>query len=364
MALHSKQFCELTGLQHDKAANTFYGTLQGYPVYLLFLPRKNTVIFRLSAKTPADDNAPALQPLANEWCTTHSGVSAISFKNRCLSAAVSLTPKNTEENLSAVTAALVAFAASQSLIPCCMSCGAESGYRMYLLDDSGVTVCDPCKPYVEQNIQQAADDAAAVRANPVGHIIGAVIGAAVVFFLTFIVLKASYLSVLTSFAGVLLGLYLMRKFGKKLTVPALVFCTVLCLIAGFAAPVLHFSEVIADFNTENAAQAQQVCDAYQSLEELIVSIPADEPLPEELGDIGKYKEMNEQARCILNHTDSQSCLKDMPELLKMDTYSDLKPELIKCLIITLISILACIVLFSVPMLKADQGVHTLRELSA
>ena len=47
MALHPQKFCEVTGLQYDKSANTFWGTLQGYPVFLAVVPRRDTVIFRL-----------------------------------------------------------------------------------------------------------------------------------------------------------------------------------------------------------------------------------------------------------------------------------------------------------------------------
>ena len=67
---------------------------------------------------------------------------------------------------------------------------------------------------------------------------------------------------------------------------------------------------------------------------------------------------------ILSHTDTISCLKDMPQLLKTETYSALKPELIKSLLFTVISILVCIIISAPSMLKADQGRHTLRELSA
>ena len=362
MAFKPKKFCELTGLQYDQSASAFWGILQGYPVFLTYIPRRNTIIFRLIAKTTSDETA--LQAQFTEWSQLHSGVSGLNHKDRCLSAMISLTPRKSEETLSATTAALISFAVSQALTPCCMSCGAESGFHMYMFDDGGVTVCDSCKPYVERQIREAAEVAAAVRANPIGHFTGAVIGAATVFLLTFFVLKLSYLSILTGFAGVLLGLFLMRKLGKKLTIPAIALCSMLCIIAGIGAPILHFAGTIADFNIENSAQAQQVCDAYNELNDLILMLPSDETLPEELGSMEEYKAANAQAQCILSHTDLKSCLSDMPELLKMETYSALKPELIKCLIMTLISIVGCIILTAIPMLRTDQGRHTLRELSA
>lgn len=364
MALNPTEFCGLTGLQYDKSARTFWGSLQGYPVFLTIVPRRDTVIFRTIAKTTSEDAAAVLNSQASAWCSEHAGVTGLAHKERCLSAAVSLTPKETAENLSAVTAALVSFAAAQGLIPCCMSCGTESGYRPYLLDAGGVTVCDACKPYVEQKIREAAEDAAAVKPNTIGLVIGAVLAAAAVFFLTYVVLKLSYLSMLTGYAGVLLGLFLMRKLGRKLTVPAVAACAVLCLIAGICAPMLHFAGTIAEFNTENSAQAQQVVDAYDQLEAIVQDASEETELPDDLADTTQYKDMRDRAQMILSHTDTMHCLKDMPQLLKTETYSALKPELIKCLLFTVISVLACILISAPSMLKADQGKHTLRELSA
>ena len=369
MALHPKKFTELSGLHFDKAANTYWGTLEGYPVFLTFVPRRDTVIFRLIGKTPADEISPDLQAQANAWCTSHAGVTGLAHRDRCLSAAVSLTPRNTDENLSALTAALVTFAATQGLIPCCMSCGAEYDYRSYLLDDGGVTVCDSCQPYVEQKLLEAQQDAAEVKANPAGLAAGALIGAAVVFFLTFFVLKLSYLSMLTGYAGVLLGLFLMRKLGRKLTTPAVIIFTVLCLAAGFAAPVAHFANLIAETNTENYDKAKQASDGYTELMALYDGLSEDQlaeldVMGEGTFDLDKYKEIYDNAQLIMNHTTTASCLKDMPKLLNNTYYSDAKPELIKCLLFAVLSVLAGAALTAPAMLKADQGKHTLRELPA
>lgn len=369
MALHPKKLCELTGLQYDKAANTYWGRLQGYPVFLTVVPRRDTVVFRLIAKAHAEEEAAELQSQANTWCTTHSGVTGLAYRDRSLAAAVSLTPKNTDDNLAATVGAIVSFAASQGMIPCCMSCGAEYGYRAYLLDDGGVTVCDSCKPYIEQKLLEAKQEAAEVRANPIGLAAGALIGAAAVFVLTFFVLKLSYLSMLTGYAGVLLGLFLMRKLGKKLTVPAVIVCAVLCLIAGFAAPVLEFANTLASTNAENADSAQKACDSYQELLDMYNGLSEEQltqldELGEDTFSMDKYEKIYTQAKMIIDHTTTASCLKDMPQLLSTDYYKSVKPELIKCILFALLSVLAGILLTAPPMLRADQGKHTLRELPA
>lgn len=367
MALHPKKFAELSGLQYDKAGNTFWGTLQGYPVFLTVVPRRDTVIFRLIAKTPSDEVSADLQAQANAWCTSHAGVTGLAHRDRCLAAAVSLTPRNTDENLSALTAALVSFAASQGLIACCMSCGAEYGYRSYLLDDGGVTVCDSCKPYLEQKMLEAQEEAADVRANPAGLIAGALIGALAVFLLTYFVLKMSYLSMLTGYAGVLLGLFLMRKLGKKLTTPAVVIFTVLCLIAGVAAPVTHFANLFATTNHENYDKAMQEVTGYQTLEDMYSELSEEDlakldEMGEDKFDMEKYKQYYENAKLITEHTTTGSCIKDLPKLLNSEYYSAAKPEFIKCLLFALLSVLAGVLLTAPAMLRADQGKHTLREL--
>ena len=369
MALHPKKFCELTGLRFDKSANTCWGSLQGYPVFLTIVPRRDTVVFRLTAKAPTEEAAAELQPQANTWSTTHSGVTGLAYRERCLTAAVSLTPKETDENLAATVGALVTFASSQGMIPCCMSCGAEYGYRSYLLDDGGVTVCDSCKPYIEQKMIEAQQEAAEVKANPFGLFLGALIGAAAVFLLTYFVLKLSYLSMLTGYAGVLLGLYLMRKLGKKLTVPAVVFCGVLCLIAGFTAPVLDYSNMIAQTNAENYDKAKQACDGYQELLAMYEDLSGEQlakldEMGEDQFDMKKYEKIYEQAKLVTEHTTTASCLKDFPKLLNSDYYKAIKPELIKCILFAVISVIAGILLTAPAMLRADQGKHTLRELPA
>ena len=367
MSLHPQSLCELTSLHYEKSDNTYWGSLQGYPVFLTVVPRRDTVVFRLIAKVPSADAANALPAQASAWSTEHTGVTGLVHKDRCLSAVVSLTPKKTEENLSAVTAALVSFAAAQGLIPCCMSCGTETGYRPYLLDQGGVTVCDACKPHLEEKIREAEATAAAAKPNNIGLIAGIIISAAAVFLLTFFVLKLCYLSMLTGYAGVLLGLFVMRKLGRKLTKPAVIACTVLCLLAGFAAPILHFAALFAETNQQNYDKAKQACDSYLALTEMYDQLTEEERAELDAAngiDAGQYQEIYENAKLITDHTTTASCLKAMPKLLNSSYYSAAKPELIKHLLFTMLSVLACIALTAPPMLRADHGRHTLRELSS
>ncbi len=360
MSLKPTSFTQRTGLMYDKASSTFWGNLHGYPVFLTVNSRQNSALFRLSAKAP---DAAALRTQISEWSMAHTGVSGLNYQPHCLAAMISLTPRNTEENLSALITELVSFAASQGMVPCCMSCGSEYGYQMYLLDDDGIAICDDCKPNLEQQLRDAVTDAASVRANPLGQLIGAIIGAVTVFLLTYFVLKLHYLSFLTAFAGTLLGIFLIRKLGKKLTIPASAIFAVLCITAGVSATMLHFADVIAEFNVGESADAQKVCDAYEELSAILSTLPPDEPIPEEIGDLNELKAVYDRANCILAHTDAKSCLTDMSELLKMETYSAINPELVKCLVTTLLSILLCIIFSVIPTLKADKGIHTLRGLS-
>ena len=368
MSLHTNQFTAMSGLRFDKQSQTYWGNPSGYPVFVTVQPRRDSVIFRLIGKLRDESQNTAMQGAVTEFTASHTGISGMIYENRCLACAVSLTPRDTESALLMRIEELVHFAMEMGLVPCCMSCGTESGYRSYLLDDGGVTVCDNCKPYVESKLQEALEEKAAVRTNWFGIIIGALAGAVCVFFLSYFILQMSYLSFLTGVAGVLIGFALMKKLGKKVTIPAAILCGVLCLIAGIAAPVFETAKELQEYNMDNQVTAQRIVSSYEELRDTLADmtdeeIKAAEEYTGESLDLTPMKSRYEDAKMILAHTSYQPCLKDLKKMLDMDLYNDAKGELIKCMLILALSVVIGTLLIAPGVLKADSGVHTLRELT-
>lgn len=211
------------------------------------------------------------------------------------------------------------------------------------------------------------EEMAAAPTNVGGMLLGALLGAAAVFILTFFVLKLSYLSFLTGYVGLFIGFYLMKQLGKKITAAGAVLCTVLCLAAGLAAPLLHFAMTMAENNQDNLQTATEICDSYLELTELLDGFTDEEraALEEITGetlDMEEYKARYEEAKIIRDNLTVTDCLHNFKALLETDVYIDLKPEIIKCILFAVLSILAGAAITAPPLLRESKGIHTLREL--
>ena len=365
MGINRNEFTALTGLNYDQRAKCFWGSPQGYPVYVSVIPNRDAVTFRLIAKSDSLSDS-QIQSAVQKLTQSLTGISGAAYRDRCISAVISLTPKDTESALAMHVSELVQFARQFSLIPCCMSCGAETGFSSYLLDDGGVTLCASCKPFLERKIQDAQEEHAAVRTNWPGIIAGALAGALVVFLVTYFMLKFHSLAVLTGIAGLLLGFFLMKHLGKKITLPAVLICSLLCLTAGVTAPVLELAGEISQHNHDNQATARQIITSYESLQESLSGLTAAEikMIEEEYGeslDLSKVEQNYNNAKVVVSHLETSECIRDFRMLLDMNLYSDLKTSLWQSVLTALLSIVVGTLLMAPAAIRADKGVHTLRE---
>lgn len=370
MAIHPNEFCMQTGLMYDVKSRTFWGTLSNFSVFLQIVPRRDSMIFRLIAKPPQESDASAIRAALDAWQASHSGVSGIQYQDRTLATVISAAAKDTDAAAAALITELVMLADRLGLIPCCMSCGAEYGYRPYLLDNGGVAVCDMCRPHLEQQIEDVRTASEEQRPNYLGMIFGAVLGALIVLGLTYAVLDMHYLSALTGYAGLLIGLLTMKKLGKKLTLPGVLICTVLCAAAGCFATVLHFSNLIAEYNQENEKLATDTCVAYLDLKDVLDEATAEERqlyeayAAESGTSLKELEERYEQSLIIRKYQTGGECFSDFFELIDYDVYSSVKPELVKCILYVLISVIGGAAATAPKLLIESNGIHTLRELSA
>lgn len=370
MSFQTAYFSELSGLSYDKNEHLFWGMHEEYQVYLSYLPRRNVLVFTLSGKLPPEADEQETGAMLRTWYTARPGITALTHQRGRLTCTISVAARNSESEAYARVRELTSLAAELGLIPCCTCCGAEGIHTPYILDGSGETVCSGCRSAVEYKIAEAEMNASRERPNTAGIVIGAVIGGFSVLLLTLLGLQLGRISVLTAFAGLLLGFLAMRKFGKKLTLRAAVLCSALCLIAGCSALWIHFPNEIAKYNQENKAKAEEILSARKALETTLDSFSG---LLGEYGDLLTPEAMDidweeVEANCalanvILEHQSVGSCRRDFDTLTKMEHYRSVRSDLYDCIIWTVISVLAGTVVIARPMLKIDSGKHTFKALA-
>ena len=360
MGFHKNEFAARTALTYDKASSTFCGTKDGFAVFVRYQARQGVLIFVLYGKAEegADFNAQLEQ-----WRYGRQGISALNYGKNCLSCMVSIPAKNADTETVGSFEALIELAHTLGLTPCCMACGTEYGFVPYLLDDTGVSLCPACRAATEERIGAVREEKQAERSSPAGIGLSVFIGAAMVAGLTYLVLRMGYVTYLVGYAGVLTMFLLMRKFGKKITLPAAAAGTVICLLFAAATPVFSFAQDIAAFNRENAGEAQKYCDSYEEIDRL--SDEEKQALSELDGvqlDFPRMKAQYETCQLMLSHQDTASCFRDMSTLLNRETYSSAKSELIKSILWGVVSILIGAILTAPRLLHESSGKHELREI--
>lgn len=368
MGLHVDRFCEQTGLAYDKKSHTFWGKMHGYPVFLQNIPRRNSIAFRLIADMPAERIDNAFKERLEQYRMKHPGLAVLRYHDRCLNGVFSLAAKDTDNEAASAAACLTALAADEKMTPSCMSCGKPSEWSPYLLDGDGVTVCPYCRALLEQRIREAQEKKEKEPYSHAGIVLGAALGAVILFLVTFFVLKLSTLSVLLSYAGVALSFFLMVRFGKKLTVPAVVLGAALCLLAGVSASVLHYAENVAQNNRDNQKAAQQLADeadelltAFEDLtEEEKEYVLADENSPL---DVAFFREQKKTGTTILENQTLSDCLMHLPAILRLKVYQSDRTSLFRELVMTLITVLISTFITAPRMLAVSSGKHTLQELT-
>ena len=366
MGFRANDFASSVGLQYDKSAHTFWGDLAGYPVLIRDLSLRNTLLFQLTAKPAAEEPR---QSVLEAWQMSRSGVSNLEYANNRLSCVLSIPKKEPYENLARTIAELVALARDHQLTACCAGCGAEYGYEPVLLDESPATLCAACQSRVRDNMDQLEADAAEIRPNITGNAVGIVLGTVVVFVLTWVVLKMGYLSYLTGYAGLLVGLMLMKKLGKKVTLPAGIIAIVLCIAAACAATLHSFSAEFAEFNQENLSNAEDYCKSYEEAQESLLGMDDDEisALEKETGEnytvmLNKMRSRYETCKLIRDNQTTGDCFRSFKTLLNNEAYKSAKPEFVKSIIWAFATIILGGAVTLPSILRESKGKHTLRVL--
>ena len=360
MSFHPNLFSEQTGLQYDKPSMNFWGTQSGFPVFVRYIPGRSSLVFLLYGKQPGadgiaeDSSEIQIMEQLNEWRMSRSGISALTYKKNCLSCIIALSAKDTDLNAINNFDAMVKLAAQLMLVPCCMSCGTQFGFSQYVLDDTGVSLCSSCAQETAGRLGQVQLEKQAEPVSHMGSAIGLVIGAVFLFAITFV--------------GALVSLLLIKKLGRKITLLWGAIAVAVRLAVAVAVPVVEFASDIASFNQDERADAEEYCNSYdQFYEELATSELGTEEIQSQLQSLGfdeaKMKQNYERCKMVLNHQTTASCVADLTDLLKTETYKSVKGELIKCILWGVLSIIVGTAI-TLPRLNTEaSGKHTFRELT-
>ena len=364
MGFNNQKFAAATGLFFDKANQIFHGEISGYPVYCKMITgRMQSMTVRLHGKAEEPD---VVASALEAWRMGQTGVTQITYRNNEMITVLGIPARSTVDTLANIVFEMVRMAQHYYLRPCCMSCGREDMYSHYVLDGEGCTLCESCRMSTQENMEHIAMEKSSEPVNLLGTMLGLVIGAAVLFGVTFLILKMGYVTYLTGYLGALVTLLLMKKFGGRLTYPTAAIAVVVCLLVAAFTPPLEIAGDIAAFNQENRVKAQEFMDAYKNYKDVMAQATSEEAeeVSAALGVSNKELEQrNKEYRVLLDNQTTWECFRNLTKLTDYDMYEDVKGEIVKCMLWGVLSILIGCGVTLPAMLRESYGKHKLVRLS-
>lgn len=360
---NDKKFAEQTGLTFDSIEGLHQGTYAGYPVCVKHDYQKNYLVFDLYAK-PAENYDIDLSQWYERWQMEHTGISQISFTGKRLQARIAFSKGDQTADAIFLFAQLAESAAQHRLIPCCGSCGTEYGYEMYSFNGAGICLCPECSEKLQ--LTAAANEAvmSSKKANPLGILLGTLIGALVLFAMTYGLYQLGYIAYITGYVGVLVSLLCIKKFSGKLSLGGALFSMAVCLVVAVATPVFCIANDYAKAYSDEMTEMAPLASEYEEVRQML-----NEMTPEEFdtyfdGEV-TYTEIKESVEFydeVRTHSTVQECLSDFKSLVSGEDGKKARGELIKEILWGVCSILIGAALTIPGMLGADNGKFSFRKM--
>lgn len=361
MKLHSDAVTAQTGLRYDSAAKAFFGSLGRFPAVLRQLPRQNAVLLQIAGTIP---DAAQVNEQLRAWQEENPCVLSAEYRNRRIGCAFIIPKKQPDETVCGLASAVTMLAADLGMRPCCMSCGTESAYELYFLDKNGVTVCPECRAELAEKLAAEQEKHAQEKPKYAGIVLGALLGALLVFGMTWFVMRQSRISVLTAYAGMVLGFLLMKKLGKKVTLPAALFCAVLCLLGSFSGIWLHSAQSLAAKNRDMISLLDVMHDDpdFQPFELTGGAKRAHDML---FGDMESLKLASEitdgHIRMFYENPSAGKCLLHLPALCRIPIYRAEGREILMDMLFGFLSVAAGTAMSIYPILRGRKTAYLLRK---
>lgn len=249
MAFQANKFSEATELRYERKQNVFWGDYNGFPIALNYNAQRSYFMFALCAKCPEDAD---INSALKEWEKGCQGISQCVYERNMLRGIISIAGIHSNdkviENLNAVTT----FARMQGLVPCCSACGDTTYYAPHMVNENLVMLfCDGCAAKIEQSFDATRSEEDAQKPKIWGVALGILIGAAVLFVITYILYQMGYMAYISGYAGLLAALFAIKKFAGKLNAPIAILAAVVCMGVAYLTPCFAMSQDLSKYVRED-----------------------------------------------------------------------------------------------------------------
>lgn len=374
MAFQANKFSEATELRYEQKQSVFWGDYNGFPIALNYNAQRSYFTFVLCAKCPegADINT-ALK----EWEKGCQGISQSVYERNMLRCIISIAGIHSNdkviENLNAVTA----FARMQGLVPCCSTCGDTAYYAPHMVNENLVMLfCDGCVAKIELSFESTRAEEDAQKPKIWGIALGILIGAAVLFVITYILYQMGYMAYISGYAGLLAALFAIKKFAGKLNAPIAILAAVVCMAVAYLTPCFAMSQDLAKYVREDFIPGMEAdgfdaatLEEYGTLLEQGLASMSDTELQETFGGTRAELEetritVTESVSLMNDYQTTGAWFRDLWEVADYQIFEDteIKSELIKNILWGVLSVLIGAILTIPGMVRSAKSRYHIRRM--
>lgn len=340
MGFSVKQFSALTFLNcHDKT-KALYGEFGGYPMTAVQEPGDKLLAVCIFANAP-ERLGQFAETGIQQWAQQQSGISSAEYENRRITLKFSTARPNCEEYIEGLLRSLTEMLKNNDFTTCCNGCGADVYGGYYLIENLGAYYCSSCASAAESMLEEQKQEKAAMRANPIGILAGALAGGLTMALLTFILWQMDFIAAASGLAAALVMYACVKKWGGRLPI----WGVVLCLAVMLGSTVFSLRYAVAFKLRGSIQEAAATLDVTQEgLDDAkaVLAECTDEEIYEltegrTRSEIMENIRVSEEALSVTEgHETTMECYKDLSELLDMDLLKDWKKNYYKGLIYLLL----------------------------
>ncbi len=375
MAFKPAAFSEATTLQYEKDNSLFWGNYNGYPICLEYHIQRSFLIFSLCASV---NDAEGFATMLKEWERAQKGISQCQYKQNLFQAIIVIPGKDSQEKAIGSLNILTQLAHEYAMVPCCISCGDANHYAPHMINETQILqLCDSCAAKTEETFSQNRVAEDAVKVNYFGVALGILLGAVALFALTWLLSELGVMHFLSGYLGMMVALFAMKKFGRKVTVPAALLATMVCVAVAVVTPRFTTAKDLAEFIREDyTADMRDGGYSITELNEYIMLIDqsletmSDEDINEQYGCTKASLQENrntlyEAMVLMKDYTTTKHCFVHLEELCEMEILADadIKAELIKEILWGVLSVIvgACFIIANV--IRSGKVRYRLRRMA-
>lgn len=374
MAFQANKFSEATELHYERKQNVFWGDYNGFPIALNYNAKRSFFTLALCAKCPEGVD---LNAALKEWEKGCAGISQSVYERNMIRCIISIAGVHSTdkviENLNAVTA----FARMQGLVPCCSVCGDTTYYAPHMVNENIVMLfCDNCVGKIEQSFEATRAEEDAKKPKAWGVALGILIGAVVLFGITYLMYQMGYIAYISGYAGLLAALFAIKHFAGKINTPIAILATVICMAVAYLTPCFAMSQDLSKYvredfipgMTEDGFDAATL-EEYGALLDEALATMSDSKLEETFGGTRAELEetqitVSESVSLMNDYQTTGAWFRDLWEVADYQIFEDteIKGELVKNILWGVLSVLLGAILTIPGMVRSAKSRYHVRRV--